>query len=295
MGAVRIIILVVAAVFAVGLALIVRGLANHKPPPPPPPVVVAQARGEPMAQVLVARRDLPAGTRISQGDLGWQAWPSASLNPAFITDGRAPEAAAATPVGAAAKTATQAVTAATDTVIGGPMEARYGAIVREPLLANEPVTDTKLVRGGEGGYMAVVLHPGTRAIAVPISVATAAGGFVLPGDRVDVLQSHASDAGAGGHAGVVAQYLLHNVRVLAIDQNSQPPKGAQTEVGAVATLEVAAADVDILIRAKAQGDVILVLRAYADAGAPSGGGGAGNAGLVRILRNGLPTEVMVTP
>ena len=63
-------------------------------------------------------------------------------------------------------------------VVGpGPMDALYGAIVREPILANEPVTSAKLVRGGEGGFMAVVLRPGMRAIAVPVSTATAAGGL----------------------------------------------------------------------------------------------------------------------
>ena len=295
MGAVRIIILVVAAVFAVGLALIVRGLAAHKPPPPPP-VIVAQAKGEPMARVLVARRDLPTGTRLGQGDLDWQAWPAASVNPAFITDGRAPEVAPATSVAAAEKSASHAVAVAADTVVGGPMEARYGSIVREPLLANEPVTDAKLVRGGEGGYLAVVLHPGMRAIAVPITVATAVGGFVLPGDRVDVLQSHPTDpAASGGRAGFVAQVLLRNIKVLAVDQGAQPPKVGQAMIGAVATLEVAAADAEVLVRAKAQGDVILTLRAYADAGGATGRVGGGNAGMVRILRNGQLSEMMVTP
>jgi pilus assembly protein CpaB len=297
MGAVRIVILVVAAVFAIGLAVIVRGLVTHKPPPPPPPVVISQAPSQPMSQVLVARRDLAVGTRLAQGDLGWQAWPSAALNPSFITDGRAPEAPQpAATVAGAETTASHAVAAAAASVVGGPMEARYGAIVRQPVLAGEPVTDAKLVRGGEGGFMSVVLRPGMRAIAVPISAATAAGGFVLPGDRVDVMQSHASEA-AGGDHGFVAKVLLRNIRVLAIDQASQAEKTAQAMVGAVATLEGASADAEVLARAKAQGEMILALRAYSDAGGPAGrgDGGGADAGVVRILRNGQPSEVMVTP
>jgi pilus assembly protein CpaB len=290
MGGVRIIVLAVAAVFAIGLALIVHGLAGHKAAP------VTAAPTQPMSQVLVARRDLPTGTALAQGDLGWQPWPVASLNPAFITDGHAPMAPPATAATAAETTAGHAVAA----MVGGPMEARYGAIVREPILANEPVTDAKLVRGGEGGFMAVVLRPGMRAVAVPITASTAAGGFILPGDRVDVIQSHletGTSPGGGGHNGAVAQVLLRNLRVLAIDQGSKAQKNVQSMLGATATLEVAAADAQIIARAKSQGEIVLALRAYSDAGGPAGraDSGSDDGGLVHIYRNGQSSDVMVTP
>ena len=292
MGAARIMILGVAAVIAVVLALLVHGLASHKPPPPQ--IVAAAPPPQPMAQVLVAKRDLAQGARLVQGDIGWQSWPVSSLNPAFVTDGRAPEAAPATPVAAAAKTASHVAAVAASTVSGGPMEARFGAIVRQPILANEPIIDAKLVRGGDGGFMSIVLHQGMRAFAVPITVASAAGGFILPGDRVDVLATHAAEGGRGS----IAQILLRNVRVLAIDQGAQPPKGAQAIVGGVATLEIPAQDDEMLAQAKASGEIILALRAYADsAGAVARASltSGGATGTVRILRNGLPSEVTVTP
>ena len=289
MGATRIIVLVVAGICAVVLMFLVRGLVGHKAAPAP---VAIAAPAKPMTQVLIAHRDLPIGTRLANGDLAWQQWPADSVNPAFITDGAA-QVPATTP---AAIVETNAAAAA-QVVTGSPMDSVYGSIVREPILANEPITQSKLVRGGEGGYMAVVLSPGMRAMAVPVTVATAAGGFVLPGDRVDVLQSHAADVSNGGKAGFIAETLLRNVRVLAIDQTSAPPKGAQSVVGAVATLEVAAADAEILAKAKAQGEMVLALRAYSDAGGPSGRGvaGAQNTGDVRIFRNGQVSDVMVTP
>ena len=289
MGATRTAVLVVAGICAVVLMFLVRGLVAHKPPPPPAAIA---APAQPMTQVLIAHRDLAVGTRLANGDLAWQQWPADSVNPAFITNGAA-QMPATTP---AAMVATKAAAVA-EVVTGSPMDSVYGSIVREPILTNEPITQAKLVRGGEGGYMAVVLNPGMRAMAVPVTVATAAGGFVLPGDRVDVLQSHASDISNGGKAGFVAETLLRNVRVLAIDQTSAPPKGAQSVVGAVATLEVAAADAEILAKAKAQGEMVLALRAYSDAGGPSGRGVAGsqNTGDVRIFRNGQVSDVMVTP
>jgi pilus assembly protein CpaB len=298
MGAVRIIILAVAAVAAILLALIVGKLVSHKPAAPA--AVAAAAPAKPMTRVVVAAHDLQIGTRLSAQDLTWQPWPVDAVNVAFVTDG---QAEAPPPPGAVAGVASQTKHAASEAVSAmtgahSPMEAMFGAIVREPILANEPVTNAKLVRGGEGGYMAVVLRPGMRAVAVPVSVNTAAGGFILPGDRVDVLQARQTDSGGGASHPYVAQTLLRNIRVLAIDQTAQPPKGGgQTVVGAVATLEVRSDDAELVTRAKAQGEMVLALRPYSDAGAPSGrtGDEALSVGSVRIIRNGQLTEATVTP
>ncbi len=299
MGATRIAILATAAIAAIGIALIVRQLANHRGAPPPAAITQVTAPTKAMTQVLVARRDLPLGTRLAAGDLGWQVWPAEAVNPVYITDGQAPVATSADPAEIAKAQAGQAAKAATAVVTGvvGPMEAVYGSIVKEPILASEPVTKAKLVRGGEGGYMAVVLRPGMRAVSVNMSVASAAGGFILPGDRVDVMQSHAVEGGGVGRSSFTAGALLRNVRVLAIDQTTQTPRMGQSLVGAVATLEVAAQDAEVLVRAKAQGDVVLALRSYSDAGGPSGRGGVSSqdVGSVRIIRNGQPSEVMVSP
>ena len=282
MGRTRIIIvLAIAAIGAIGLALIVGAMTKHKPAPTQV-VIASAAPTQPMAKVLVAKHDLAVGTRLGANDLAWQDWPADAVNRAYITDGQGARVA---PAGGAAALAGN-----------GPMQQLYGSIVREPILANEPIINAKLVRGGEGGFMAIVLRPGMRAVAVPMSVNTDAGGFILPGDRVDVVQSRPADtASNGGRPGFVAQILLRNIRVLAIDQNTQPPKGGQqSQVGSTATLEVAAADSELLARAKAQGEVILALRPYSDAGGPSGRGAAGlDSGQVRIFRSGQAPEVMV--
>ncbi len=197
MGAVRIIVLAVAAVAAIALAFVVHKMTSGHPAAPAP--VVAAAPDKPSVQVLVAKRDLPTGTRLAPADLAWQTWPADSLNPAFITDGSAPIAPPKTVAGKAEQVAKSATSALSG---GGAMQNLTGAIVREPILANEPVVERKIVRGGEGGYMSVVLQPGMRAMAVEVNATSGAGGFILPGDRVDVLMSRklegrSSDSGAG--------------------------------------------------------------------------------------------------
>ncbi|MDP2118153.1 MAG: SAF domain-containing protein, partial [Brevundimonas sp.] len=101
----RIIVICVAAVAAIGLALVVRAMGS----PSNTPTAVATAAAvpaRPMAKVLVAAKDLQPGQRLADSDLAWKDWPVDEVNPAFITDGATPlpvvEAAAAPPEGAVA-------------------------------------------------------------------------------------------------------------------------------------------------------------------------------------------------
>src|SRR5205809_789332 len=109
MNAVRLIILLVAAVAAIGLAFVVRGAFGDRKASTAIAAPVVTAVSRPTARVMVAKRDLPIGARLTPADIGWQAWPADSLNPAFITDGAppaAPETGAKGAVDAAKKTAT---------------------------------------------------------------------------------------------------------------------------------------------------------------------------------------------
>ncbi|MDP3855660.1 Flp pilus assembly protein CpaB [Phenylobacterium sp.] len=284
MGAVRIAILAVAAIAAIALAFLVRGMLTPKAPPTP--MIATAAPAKPMAQVLVAKRDLPIGVRLAPGDMTWQAWPTESLNAAFVTDGAAPSV----PAQGADKAVKTAAKVTTDMIMTpGPIQAFEGAIVKEAILKGEPMMARKVVRAGQSGYMAVVVAPGMRAMAVPINAETAAGGFILPGDRVDVLQSRKAAEGDG----VVTEVLMRNLRVLAIDQATAPGKDAKTIVGAVATLELPASDVEVLARGKALGEMQLALRSYADAGGVAGRGGPSRTGDgLRVYRGGQVSEVV---
>ncbi|HYE41902.1 MAG TPA: Flp pilus assembly protein CpaB, partial [Caulobacteraceae bacterium] len=306
----------VAAVAAIGLALLVRNMMAGKPTNEATAAVPVVAE-KPMARVLVAKRDLKVGERLTASDMDWQPWPVDAVNAAFVTDGSvttaaqpaaeapAPDkgekddkkAAKAEPAAEVAATVTRAVERLGG---GGPKAAYVGAVVREAFLAGEPIVDGKVVRAGESGFMAVVLQPGMRAMSVPITVETASGGFILPGDRVDVLlsaQVQSDNQEGAPRKAFMANLVLQNVKVLAIDQATQPEKGATTVVGATATLEVGPREAEALALAKAQGDLSLVLRSYADVGGPSGvatsARNGASGGSVRIFRNGESTSVAV--
>ncbi|OYX36786.1 MAG: Flp pilus assembly protein CpaB [Caulobacterales bacterium 32-69-10] len=297
MGPVRILILVVALAAAVGAVVIVRGMSKAQPPQ----VVVAAAPAvveKPTAQVLVAKRDLPAGTRLTPEDMTWQAWPQDSLNAAFIVAAAPPKPASETAkVAATAVDIAKAAAGTQDPLL----VALVGAVVREPILANEPMTDRKLVRAGSAGIMAITLETGMRAMAVPLSAESAAGGFILPGDHVDVVMTHELE-GAGGKR-FASDTVLKNVRVLAIDQTTGAPKEGSSVVGATATLEINSKQAEILALSKAQGDLSLVLRSYADAAGPAVTVAQNDetdfrAAVVKVFKNGSATgsttEVTVT-
>ena len=259
-----------------------------------------------MAKVLVATKDLEPGRRLEESDLAWKDWVIDNINPAFITDGSVPIPTAAAPAAAekaAAKPAgaVAAVTrAATDLATGGAKADYVGSVVREPILAGEPIVMRKIVRAGDSGYMAAYLEPGMRAMAIRVTVETAAGGFILPGDRVDVVLTRQNTLGAsGGAEGDRAKFtsatVMQNIKVLAIDQSTRAGDDEQTVIGATATLEVDPRDAEALALAKSEGELSLTLRSYADTGGPSGRVSAGprQSAAVRVYRGGAPEVVVI--
>ena len=301
----RMIVIGVAAVAAIGAALIVRAVASPSGEPAAPAAAAAPAA--PMAQVLVAARDLEPGRRLAQGDLEWKPWPVDQVNPAFITDGSVPipavQAAEAAATEAGGREAGGAVASvartATNVITGGSESEFYGSVVREQILAGEPVLPRKIVRAGDSGYLAAYLEPGMRAMSISVNVETAAGGFILPGDRVDVVLTRENQAASTGQEGMNASRytsatVLQNVKILAIDQSTRANDEAQAVIGATATLELAPRDAEALALARSEGDLSLVLRSYADTSGPSGRVNVPNpATAVRVYRGGAPDVVVV--
>jgi pilus assembly protein CpaB len=256
-----------------------------------------------MAKVLVAAKDLQPGQRLTESDMAWKEWPADEVNPAFITDGSVPLPSAVTeePSAARPEGAVASVTRVAANLAAGNSKSDYaGSVVREPILAGEPIVSRKIVRAGDSGYMAAYLVPGMRAMAIRVTVETAAGGFILPGDRVDVLltrETTLSNMGAqeSDRSKFASSTVMQNIKVLAIDQSTRADDDEQAVVGATATLEVGPRDAEALALAKSEGELSLVLRSYADTGGPSGRAApvTRQASAVRIYRGGAPEVVVV--
>lgn len=256
MNLVRLLILGVAGAAAVVAAVFVRGAMD--PSAPVEPVIVAAP--EP-ARVLVAARDVAPGARLQANDVRWAPWPEEAVLPGYLVQATDPEAGTRL----------------------------TGAVARNGFVAGEPVFAARVVHPGEAGFMAAVLDPGMRAVAIPISARAGAGGFILPNDRVDVISAFSTDDGFR------TELVVENVRVLAIDQHhSESEDGAV--VGETATLELTSDQARAVALAVAVGEVSLALRSVAD-----GQGGprlsSGEAGqpqpdqTVRVFRYGQEQRV----
>jgi pilus assembly protein CpaB len=146
------------------------------------------------------------------------------------------------------------------------------ALARQPLAQGETLTRSKVIFAGDSGIMAALLKPGMRAVTTRISVDTAAGGFIQPGDRVDIIIREnfpivrdnlpgENRGGAQRSSLYVAQTVFENVKVLAIDQTfaTSPETGAAIP-GSTATFELSQADAELLQEAEGYGDLYLTLR-----------------------------------
>jgi len=237
MGPARIAVLGLAAVAAIGAVVLVRVMSGGGEPAPTT-VAEPEPRQE-MARVLVAQTDMEVGRRVAEADLEWRDWPKDAVHKSFLTEDALPDA----------------------------KDDYVGAIVRVEMAAGEPVSGRKMVNPGEAGFMAAVLEPGMRAVAVPISAETGAGGFILPNDRVDVILTQEIEVDDGRNASGpkhMSRTILKNVRVLAIDQTFKEIDDEQVVVGSTATLELSPQAAESLALAEAMGDIALSLRSVAD-------------------------------
>ena len=310
----KIAVICVAALAAVGLALLVRSMGSSNDDKVQ---TAASAPAVTTAKVLVAARDLPQGTQITAADMTWKDWPLADLHPAYVTDGSVPRPAVEAAPAEETKDEEGSVSKVVNAVVSlsSPTAADElsGSVVRENILSGEPIQVRKLVRAGDSGFMAAFLEPGMRAMSVQVSAVSAAGGFILPGDRVDVILTREVDVETGDQSRkrTVSATVLQNLKVLAVDQATELATDERSVVGATATVEVNARDAETLALARAQGELTIVLRSYADAGGPRGlipgavrrgeGGGTvrtsgegGNGPTVRIFRGAnAPEEVVL--
>ncbi|MGN6817669.1 MAG: Flp pilus assembly protein CpaB [Sphingomonas sp.] len=130
-------------------------------------------------------------------------------------------------------------------------------VALRPMAANEPILRSKI--SGEGGRAAIsaVLDPTKRAVAVRLGDVAGVGGFVLPGDVVDVLITR-TPTNTTGNPGQITDVLLQKVRVIAIDQDASDNTD-KPAIGKTATLEVSQVDAQKLALAQQVGQLSLAL------------------------------------
>src|SRR6266852_3032825 len=104
-----------------------------------------------------------------------------------------------------------------------PVQPTVAAIENRMVLVTkgEPISDGRVVRPGDRGFMAAVLTPGNRAVTVPVTPSSGLAGFVFPGDRVDVILTMTIQPDKEGEKVEkerrASETVLTGIRVLATD------------------------------------------------------------------------------
>jgi len=127
-----------------------------------------------------------------------------------------------------------------------------------PMAEDSFITSDDLVDAKTDG-LAATLPPGMRAVAIRVNAETLAGGFVLPGSKVDIL---ATLRGDGGSRTVT---ILQDMLVLAVETKStRSSEDAQSMLGNTVTLAVWPEEAQALTNAAACGELRLSLRGVGD-------------------------------
>jgi pilus assembly protein CpaB len=210
------------------------------------------------------------GTVMAENTVNWQVWPKAAISEQMIVKSSGPDA----------------------------MEDVKGAMTRLAFIRGEPIRKDKLVKNGQGGFMSAILPSGMRAVAIKIDGQgdSTAGGFILPNDRVDVVQVFRDDEATRtkGAEVLTTRTILANVRVLAIGQILQDDNGKKVAVGSNATLELSPEQAELIVLAQhtSGGNLNLLLRSLVDSGGqPETVAGVGKSrGGLTIMRYGAAQE-----
>lgn len=129
-----------------------------------------------------------------------------------------------------------------------------GRVATQAVLPGEILLEKRIVEHMSGSALAVVLEKGKRAITVRVDDVVGVAGFLLPGNRVDVVATRRN----GGRR-VDSKTILSNLKVLAVDQTASPERDGPVIVRAV-TLEVNPRQAERLAKATQEGKVQLTLR-----------------------------------
>jgi pilus assembly protein CpaB len=172
-------------------------------------------------QVVAAAADIPVGTQLEATHLKVVPLPQESISAGYLTS----------------------------------LEDAIGRVATQPLYNGEILLDKRLTLHEGGSPLAAVIESGKRALTVRVNDVIGVAGFLLPGNRIDVVSTK---RGSGTHHSV-SKTIEENLKVLAVDQTVSSDKNDPVIVRAV-TLEVSPKQAEQIVKATEEGKVQLTLR-----------------------------------
>ncbi len=188
---------------------------------------VVDRPGPEFGSIVVAAEPLRFGAVLTAGNLRTIPWPDGEVPPSAFRS--------------------------VEEIVGGEPRS-----VLSPLEPSEPVLAAKITGPGERAGLARLITGGHRAVTVRVNDVAGVAGFVLPGDRVDVVLTVERDRTTTTHV------ILQNVRVLSIDQVADE-RASEPVVAKAVTLEVDPPGAQKISLAQSLGALSLSLRPSGEA------------------------------
>jgi pilus assembly protein CpaB len=198
-------------------------------------------------EILVATKDLGIGQELKSTDMRWQEWPQTSVFPGAVLREK-------------------------DQPSDKALEGRLARNIAK----GEPLMKNALLGQSKGNLVAATLEAGQRAVAIEVSASSMVGGFIGPGDYVDVIliykmtmQPEDDDPRVKNMVEqnlqrMASETIMQNLKVLAVDQTAKRPEEEKIKVGKTVTLAMTAEQSEIISLASGMGELVLALRAVGD-------------------------------
>ncbi|HEU5047062.1 MAG TPA: Flp pilus assembly protein CpaB [Rickettsiales bacterium] len=253
----RLIIMFIAIALSAGAFFITMHFTSNSPAPTQQAMPIVETKTvmqtEPTVDVYTAKQDIPIGTVVTQDMLDLRPWPKNLVLPDMnLVDPSKPSEA-------------------------------VNMIARTPFQKGEPIIMNRLANANDPSFLAASLMPGMRLITLAVDTISGGGGFIYPGDRVDVLITHdvsseiRYDTSTTGitqktiDKQPTTEILIGDVRVMATNQKSTAHGGDAPVPPTDISLEVAPEDAQkIRLAENGNGRLSLVLRSLKDQQTKSG-------------------------
>lgn len=176
-----------------------------------------------LVKIVIAKEDVSAGTQLTRDKLSEADWPVDNV----------PEGSFKS----------------IDDLIGRD-DHRVSLVA---IYSNEPIIQERVSGPGQRKGLATMLERGKRAVAIRVNEGVSVGGLIQPGDLVDIFVTNEKDEQA------YTDLLLQNVRVLAVDQTTDPLH-PNPIIGRTVTVAADLADAQRITLASTVGSLSLALR-----------------------------------
>ncbi|MDX2321754.1 MAG: Flp pilus assembly protein CpaB [Moritella sp.] len=149
-----------------------------------------------------------------------------------------------------------------ENTIGDPDEI-YGMIAKDTIYIDDIIRLERLLVKGEGSTLASLIAENMRAVSIRVDDVVGVAGFLLPGNRVDILNTSTGNSGSA-----TTEVILSNIKILAIDQRAATSTSEnKPQLVRAITVEVNLDQAEILMTARNKGRLQLALRNPTDSDA----------------------------